>query len=95
MPPVSGKGKMTGHASRHHRLMKSKKKNSFPSSVRKMCYSQGIPVATEKVYRMIVKLVKCHMEDITKMSCVFAGKRKTLQAKDVEATLRLQGLHIL
>ena len=83
-------------ASRHQRLMNSKRRGqSFPSSVRKMCYSQGVAVATEKVYRMIVQMVKCQMEDITKTSCIFAGKRKTLQLKDVEAALRRKNIYIL
>lgn len=97
MPFVGGKGKMGAYAAtRHDRILKSKRRGqSYPSSVRKMCYSQGIPVATEKVYRMIVQMVKCHMEDITKTSCIFAGKRKTLQLKDVEAALSMKDIHIL
>lgn len=97
MPSVGGKGKMAAYnSSRHRRLLNSRKRGqSFPSSARKMCYSQGVAVATEKVYRMIVQMVKCHMEDITKTSCIFAGKRKTLQVKDVEAALRRENVHIL
>lgn len=97
MPSKGGKGKGKASFSKRHAKpsIDNTRNKKFPSRLRRMLHSQGIPWATSRAQELVIKLVDCYIEDFTRKAIIFAGKKKTIQGADVEAAMENAGISVV